>query len=551
MTHVSLKNKKSDTLLSFARLCRILFSVFIVMVLWNCASLSRNGVLAVVDDEMITREDLAYSLQIEHRREDLSSARKLDIPEYIQKIIDEKLMVQEARRMGIEEFPEIKNKVQDYLLREAVMKLYNDEIVRKVSVTDKEIKDDYKKNYERVSLEIIAVDAEKEAKEILEKLKAGDEFSVLVGQYSKHPTQKTGGNITLPIKDTGLLREAIASLKPGEISDILKVEETFYIIKFISREEAPDGDFDQASGSIKKGIESRKIEERSTEYLSQLRNDSGLKIDQELLSSIDLEGGKEEREKWLADKRTLVDVNGSILSVGDFVAMLPQGNNKSIKSSLNSWIDRKVVDNEALARHYETTTDLKEMLKRYKDQLLKSAFINRVIMTKIDLSEKDIEDYYLKHQKDYIAPVSYKIQQITLKTREEAEDTLKSLHNGANFTWLAKNRSADPYASDGGNAGWLETGQLPDNARDIVSSLEPGGISPVIEVDSLYRIIRLQERSGGEFKKLENVKPLVQRGVFGEKYAEIYSKYIDELKRNAKIIIYDENVRAFEKMFEK
>ena len=68
-------------------------------------------------------------------------------------------------------------------------------------------------------------------------------------------------------------------------------------------------------------------------------------------------------------------------------------------------------------------------------------------MTKIRISEEDMEDYYLSHKKDFIKPVRYKIQKITVKTEEESENTVKSLQAGATFSWLAKKKSVDSYAS--------------------------------------------------------------------------------------------------------
>ena len=57
-------------------------------VLWGCASLSqKEPVLAIVDGEAITEEDLKYSLNIAHRREDLTTAGALNLTQYVQKQI--------------------------------------------------------------------------------------------------------------------------------------------------------------------------------------------------------------------------------------------------------------------------------------------------------------------------------------------------------------------------------------------------------------------------------------------------------------------------------
>lgn len=552
MFHVLSKLKNTYKSLNGAGICRILISAFCVLFLWNCASLSpKKDVLAVVDDERITGEDIVYALQIEHRREDLSSARKLDIKQYIQRIIDEKLLVQEALRMGMEDLPEVQSKVQAYLLRESVMKLYDEEIVRRVSVSEKEIRNNYRKNYERVSLGIIEVDSEEKAGKILESLKLGNDFTELARQHSTHYSEENKGEVAFPVKDAGFLKKAIADLRTGELSDVVKIRQKYYIVKLIDRQEAPDADFEKSREGIRRQIKSRKTEERSAKYLVQLRERADLEIDKDVLASIDLESGKDKKEELLTDKRPIVTLSGSVLSVGDLVAMLPQNKNELIEKSMNSWIDRKLVDHEALSRHYEVNTDLKDMLLRYKNQLLKKTFINKALMTRIKISEKDMEDYYLDNKRDFMKPVSYRVQQLSVKTADEAEDILKNLKEGASFSWLAEKKSVDPYAEKGGNAGWMQKGQLSENAKEIIGSLEPGGISPVFEAEGLYRIIRLQERTKEEFELFSKVRPLVHRKVFGKKYAELYGQYVSELKEKAQIVIYDEKVRVFEEMFGK
>jgi parvulin-like peptidyl-prolyl isomerase len=231
--------------------------------------------------------------------------------------------------------------------------------------------------------------------------------------------------------------------------------------------------------------------------------------------------------------------------------MVPLRIKKSKEEILNNWIDRKLIDQEALSRHYEREPEFKGRVKRYEDQLLKRTFINRVIIPQIKISDKDLKDYYSKHQEDFIKPTRFRIQQITVKTVEEAKDVLNSLQNGANFSWLAKRKSIDSVALIGGTIGWRTKDQLPKPIREVIDTLKPGDISPILEVDSLYRIIRLQEKTEKEFKEFNEVKDSVYRAVFRERFKEIYNKYIDKLKEDAQIEINAEAIKSVERMFEK
>lgn len=432
----------------------------------GCASLSqKENILAVVDGEPITEDDLKYSLNIAHRKDDLSSAGALNLSQYVQKLIEDRLIADEARRMGIDQYPDVQRAIQTYILRESVVRLHDEKIVRKVSVTEKEIVDFYK--------------------------------------------------------------------------------------KFIDRKEPPAEELEKVRGNIERTIRKQKEKERSDEYLKCLRELAKIKIDRELLSAIKMGEGSEEIEKWSKDKRPLAEINGLVLTVGDFVAITMPYKRKSNEDILNGWVDRKIVDHEALSRHYENNPDLKKMIYRYENQLLKNTFIKKVIIPKIVISDKTLEDYYSSHQKNFIIPARFKIQQITVKTMDDARYVLNNLQNGADFSWLAKRRSTDSAASKGGDAGWLTMAALPEPVRKIVDTLKIGDISPIIKIDSLYMIVRLQGKTGEEVEEFNNIKDAIYRASFTDQINTPLDKYITQLKTEAQIKIYGEEIRSLEEKFQK
>jgi parvulin-like peptidyl-prolyl isomerase len=213
---------------------------------------------------------------------------------------------------------------------------------------------------------------------------------------------------------------------------------------------------------------------------------------------------------------------------------------------IDSWIDIKVVDHEALSRDYETNTDLRKMVRRYENQLLKNTYIMRMIGPSIKVSDEELEEYYLKHQESYLRPVRYKIQQITVPTMDEARIIWDDLSGGTDFSWLAKRKSTDAEGPEGGDIGWLTKSELPDTLRDVVDDLEPGGISPVVKVDFGYRIIRLLEKTEAEAKDFEKVKGSVYRAYVRDRIETAVSEHASRLKEDAEVKVYKEAVRKLE-----
>jgi parvulin-like peptidyl-prolyl isomerase len=531
----------------------VLFFLFCIFFLTDCASLlQKNNVLAVVDGEEITKEDLQHALGIAHRREDLSSARGLDMSLYVQKLIDDMLIIQETRRMGIEEDPVILEKFDAYILRESVVRLYDEEIIRKVSVTEAEIKDYYMEKHEEFSLALIESGSEEDAEEVLEQLGKGGEFGEVAAEYSTHSSKINGGEIKMMLKEMApTIKEAISNLEPGEISDVIMAGSKYYVVKLIDRQEPPEDGLEKVRSGIENIINKQKTEKRSEEYLEALRKKIDPEIDWEIFDSIQPDGEKEERDELLKDERPLVKIGDNILKAGEFKAAVLPDKIESKEKIMNNWINVKVVDVEALSRNYDTETDLSDELRRYKSHILKDTFIKKVLMPKIMISEDDLKGYYLDHQDDYLEPVNYKIQMITANEKQEAEDILKSLQGGADFSWMAKKKSSDAYASKGGAVEWVVKDQLPEPAQEIVDTLNPGDLSLVLENGHEYIIIRLQKKTERRVKQFESVKKLIHKKVFRVKYDELFSEYISKLKEGAEIIIYDEVVQSYSKTFGK
>jgi len=86
---------------------------------------------------------------------------------------------------------------------------------------------------EKIRCAHILVDKESKAKEVLEKLKNGESFSKLAQEYSIDSSRKRGGDLGyfgrgVMVKE---FENAAFSLKPGEVSGIVKTQFGYHIIK--------------------------------------------------------------------------------------------------------------------------------------------------------------------------------------------------------------------------------------------------------------------------------------------------------------------------------
>jgi len=98
---------------------------------------------------------------------------------------------------------------------------------------------------------------EAQANEVLQKVKAGGDFAELAKQYSEDPGNKDkGGDLGWVVRGQMVpaFEQATFALQPGQISDVVKTEYGYHIIKVHERDTAHMQSFDEVKDQIRQEI---------------------------------------------------------------------------------------------------------------------------------------------------------------------------------------------------------------------------------------------------------------------------------------------------------
>jgi peptidyl-prolyl cis-trans isomerase SurA len=83
--------------------------------------------------------------------------------------------------------------------------------------------------------------------------------------------------------------------------------------------------------------------------------------------------------------------------------------------------------------------------------------------------------------------------------RARAEEVLAELRAGGDFEVLARRFSDDPGSRErGGDLGWFRQGQMVRPFEQMAFALRPGDISPIVETDFGFHIIKIEKVRSGE-----------------------------------------------------
>ncbi|WP_312094800.1 peptidylprolyl isomerase [Niallia sp.] len=147
-----------------------------------------------------------------------------------------------------------------------------------IEITDDEIKtyfEDNKASFdtpEQVEASHILVEDEKTAKEVKKKLDEGGDFAELAKEYSTDTQTKENGG-ELGYFSTGQMVEEFDKvafeMKVDEISDPVKTDYGYHIIKVTGKKEAKEATLDESKEEIKEALLTQKVQEQASTWLSE------------------------------------------------------------------------------------------------------------------------------------------------------------------------------------------------------------------------------------------------------------------------------------------
>jgi peptidyl-prolyl cis-trans isomerase SurA len=170
-------------------------------------------------------------------------------------------------------------------------------------------------------------------------------------------------------------------------------------------------------------------------------------------------------------------------------------------------------------------SSLQEYRERIKEQMITRSLLQQYVYSKITLLTSEVEAYYQAHQDDFMVPGEVHLAEILFLTEgkdkaavhEKAEEALKRLKAGEDFTTVAKEVSEGPTASKGGDIGTFRKGSMNSALEAVVFEIPVGSFSDIVETDYGYQIVKVVERSDPTVKPLQDVRPQISERLYEKK----------------------------------
>jgi peptidyl-prolyl cis-trans isomerase C len=192
-------------------------------------------------------------------------------------------------------------------------------------------------------------------------------------------------------------------------------------------------------------------------------------------------------------------------------------------------IDMKIVSKAAEDKKIEDRPDFKARLAFARNRLLMDNLL--AAEGKAATTDDAMKKVYEEAAKQIAGEQEVHARHILVETEDEAKAIEAELKKGADFAELAKKKSKDPGAADGGDLGFFTKDQMVPEFSAVAFSLEPGKISDPVKSQFGWHVIKVEEKRNRQAPDFAQVKPQIETYVTRKAQAE----YVAKLRESAKV----------------
>lgn len=168
--------------------------------------------------------------------------------------------------------------------------------------------------------------------------------------------------------------------------------------------------------------------------------------------------------------------------------------------------------------------------------IIVNKYLEGFVFNSLSVSDGEALDFF-NSNKDSVVQV--RASHILVATREEADDLLGQINNGANFEELAKQKSTDTgSAQNGGDLGFFSKTDVVPEFGDTAFLMQVGEPAKVVQTQFGFHIIKVTDKK----ESFEDFKDQVKAFLISQKKDPAYRAFIEEQKKAKNVQIFEEKL---------
>jgi peptidyl-prolyl cis-trans isomerase SurA len=203
-------------------------------------------------------------------------------------------------------------------------------------------------------------------------------------------------------------------------------------------------------------------------------------------------------------------------------------------------------------------TTLEDFKLNMKNGMITQKVIGREVGSHLTIAKEEIQKFYEEHKDQFAQTEQVKLNELLVSTEKmgpdgktpiqpddaalqaaeaKAKDLLEQIHKGASFEDVAKKNSDGPTASQGGDIGYFQRGQLSKDLEDKTFAMKVDEVSDPVRTKQGFVLLKVTEHTPAGVATLKEAEPKIQDALYYQKLQPALRTYLTKLREDAYIEI--------------
>ncbi len=502
--------------------------------------------LVVVNEDTIYTSGLDSVLVQMHKKMTSDQKGAFDYRKLLEKMINDRLLIQEAIRAGLDEDSALLAKLTGNRRQNAIRQFVIDSFKPDLSVGDDSVLAYFTANYGKIQLRTIATREKAEAEQLAAMVVGGASMDSLALAVSLDTYKYRGGLHNLvPLADVeAIMRSQAEPLAAGQLSAVFPYRQAYTFLRVEQRSPADTGELAKYRETILAVLKKRKrdaawkvfVQNISSRYpvttdsivIARIAADSAALFTPNFVNQAQATALQVDAAHEMTESELRTEISRGAMSSGDarFARVMDAG--------IAAAKDKLIMQAAADAGDFFNNPAVLAQYAIDRDSALVETYLADAVVPKIKFSRAEFQTYYDEHRDDFREPDQIKLDQILVKDEAAANDIIRRLGEGADFSYLAGQYSLQKENEV--SKDWSSLLSFPESIRSELAGLKIGQYSRAYNTQEGWVVFRLNDRRPGAPRPLADVEMKVREVMFQRQFKTELDKVLGVLRSGSNII---------------
>ncbi len=197
---------------------------------------------------------------------------------------------------------------------------------------------------------------------------------------------------------------------------------------------------------------------------------------------------------------------------------------------LNQLISNKLLLAEGKRQNLGAAPEVQKRVESFRDRAIQQVLLETVVHKSV--TDDALQSLYKKYLAENPPKEEVNARHILVDSEADAKGIIVQLKGGADFAVLAKQKSKDPAAQNGGDLGFFGKDEMVKEFADAAFAMKTGEISSApVKTQFGWHVIKVEDRRTANPVTFDEAR----QDLFNQLSQQTVSQYIDTLRTNAKI----------------